>query len=416
MKNSKVIGKVFDNKIFRMIISLLASLLIWIYVTGTQEEVIFKDLYNISVVFSGADAMKESKGFVVTDVDTESVSVRISGTRQNIGKLDSSDLKAVINLSKVTKIGNNLFRYDIEYPDGVDDSAVTVESYSPENIQFTVAKLTTKTVPVKGMFLGSAAEGFVAEKPTFEPETVTLTGPDSQLANIEYVWVTLGGDDVSSTKTADVPFVYMGASGNQLDYDDITADYDTVTMTLPIKMKKEVPLIVNLVDGAGATVNNSVVTINPSTITILGDAAIVNGINKIVLATVDLSSFSATLDETYPIVLDNEVENVTGKAEAKVKIEIIGLQTKKFTITNLSCVNVPAGYTAEMLTESREVTIRATEDVLSRITSDNLRAVADMTGYSSTGEVSVPVKIKIDGYSDAGAIGEYKVNVNIEEQ
>ncbi len=412
MKSNQA-GRMFDNKVFRVVLSLFAALLMWIYITGTQEAPIDRVFDNVEVVFSGAETMKESKGFVVTDVDTERVTVRITGTRKNIGKLGSSDLKAMIDLSKVTRIGNNLFRYDIEYPDTVDKSSVSVISYSPENIQFYVAKLSTKVVPVKGAFLGGTAEGHVAEDLEFDPETVTLSGPDSELEHIEYVWVTLGGDNVSKTKTAEVTFTYMDKDGNQLDYTDITADYDKVSVTLPIKLKKDVPLSVALVEGSGATKDNTIITIEPAIITIQGEAALVEGINKIVLETIDLTDFSDTLEGAYPIVLDNEVQNVTGITEAKVKVEIVGLKTKKLTVRNMSYINLPEGYTAEILTESHEVIIRAPEDVLDEITSANLRAVADLSGYASKGDVSVPVKIYVGGYSDAGAVGDYQVTVHI---
>ncbi|HBD86484.1 MAG TPA: hypothetical protein DC001_03570, partial [Clostridiales bacterium] len=337
MKSNQA-GRMFDNKVFRVVLSLFAALLMWIYITGTQEAPIDRVFDNVEVVFSGAETMKESKGFVVTDVDTERETVRITGTRKNIGKLGSSDLKAMIDLSKVTRIGNNLFRYDIEYPDTVDKSSVSVISYSPENIQFYVAKLSTKVVPVKGAFLGGTAEGHVAEDLEFDPETVTLSGPDSELEHIEYVWVTLGGDNVSKTKTAEVTFTYMDKDGNQLDYTDITADYDKVSVTLPIKLKKDVPLSVALVEGSGATKDNTIITIEPAIITIQGEAALVEGINKIVLETIDLTDFSDTLEGAYPIVLDNEVQNVTGITEAKVKVEIVGLKTKKLTVRNMSYI------------------------------------------------------------------------------
>jgi YbbR domain-containing protein len=276
-----------------------------------------------------------------------------------------------------------------------------------------VAKQFTKTVPVKGAFSGSTAEGYVAEEPVFEPTTITLTGPDSKLENIAYVWATIGGDSVTETKTADVPFTYMDADGKQLDYTDITPDYDTVTVTVPISMEKEVSLSVDILEGAGATSENTIVTIEPATVMISGDSTIVEGINKIVLTTIDLTDFASTYEETYPIILDNDVQNVTGTAEAKVKIEIVGLETKKMAVTNISLINVPSGYSAELLTQSLEATIRASSDVLSKIKSNNLRAVADLSQIVSTGDVSVPVKIYIDGYSDAGAVGDYKVTVNI---
>jgi YbbR domain-containing protein len=235
------------------------------------------------------------------------------------------------------------------------------------------------------------------------------------LENIEYVWVTLDGDELKESKTVDAAYVYMDEDGNQLSYSDITSDYDTVSVTLPVMLKKEVALSVTPVYGSGATAENTIITIEPETIMIYGDPEIVEGINKISLATIDITDFSVSYEYTYPITLDNDVQNLTGLTKATVSIETGGLETSKFDCTNLSFINLPDRYTAEILTESIEVTVRAVENVLSEITSDSLRAVADLSGIASKGDVSVPVKIYVVGFTDAGAIGDYTITINIKE-
>lgn len=73
--------------------------------------------------------------------------------------------------------------------------------------------------------------------------------------------------------------------------------------------------------------------------------------NKIVLGTIDLTDFTDAFQNTYSIVLDNEVRNLTGITEAKVTVEIIGLETRDFTVTNLSCINDTEGYKSTIITE-----------------------------------------------------------------
>jgi hypothetical protein len=99
-----------------------------------------------------------------------------------------------------------------------------------------------------------------------------------------------------------------------------------------------------------------------------------------------------------------------------VTLEIEGLATRKMTITNFSCINVTDGYTAEVITQSLEVTVRATEKILDEIASNNLYAV-DLTEYgNTTGIINPPVRVRIDGYNTAGVVGDYKVYVTIEEK
>ncbi|MEG2214012.1 MAG: CdaR family protein [Oscillospiraceae bacterium] len=406
-------NKLFDSKVFWIVVSILASLLIWVYITGTQEEYIESPFRDVEVVLSGAENLKQSKGYVVTDVDVQTISVTLYGTRANIGRLGSEDIKAVIDLSKVTKTGQNRWVCDISYPNTVDSTAVRVISQAPEYISFTVSQMTAKTVPVMGAFVGSVAEGYVAEEPIFDPTTITLSGPDSELAKIDHVWATIGGDELTKSKTADVSYTLVDANDKTLEYTDISGDYDTVRVTLPISVKKGIPLTVNLIEGAGATLDNCVVTIEPASIVIAGDSAIVDGINKLVLATIDLTDFSASSEETYTIQIPNDVQNITGITEAKVKIEIVGLTTKKLLVSNLSFINLPKGYSAEILTRNIEVTVRASADVLKKIKADNLRAVADLTDIATMGDVTVPVKIYVDGFTNAGAVGDCTMTLHI---
>ncbi len=60
------------------------------------------------------------------------------------------------------------------------------------------------------------------------------------------------------------------------------------------------------------------------------------------------------------------------------------------------------------------MTVRAKSDVLQNIEADNVRVVVDLTDYADTiGTVSVPAKIYIDGFDNAGAVGVYSISITI---
>ena len=64
------------------------------------------------------------------------------------------------------------------------------------------------------------------------------------------------------------------------------------------------------------------------------------------------------------------------------------------------------------------VTIRAKETVLDQIQVNNIRAVADLSGINDTtasGVITPVVKIHIDGFPEAGYIGEYRIYVTLKE-
>ena len=83
---------------------------------------------------------------------------------------------------------------------------------------------------------------------------------------------------------------------------------DVVTATLPLLTLKEVNLDVNIIEGAGATKANTKITIDPVSVTLAGDSSLLAGMNKIILATIDLTDFSSTFTETYTIPMNNELK------------------------------------------------------------------------------------------------------------
>lgn len=413
MTNKKK-NKLLDSKVFWAVISLIASLFIWVYITGTQEEIITQSFNNVEVMLIGEDTLQATRGYVVTNVSAETVSVKISGTRGNIGTLSASDVKAVIDVSLISSTGTLTQYYTLTYPDNVNEDAVSLVSSNPQTISFDVTKMSSKSVPVEAKFVGSTAENYIAGEVEFEPKTIKVSGPESMLEKIDHIYAEMGGDDLTMTRTAEIPVVLIDKDGNTMESEGLEFDVPTVTVTIPISMMKEVPLYVQCVYGAGATEENTVISIEPNKIMISGDTEIVSGINRIDLATIDLTDFSLTHQDTYLIPLPNGVENVTGVAQADVKIEITGVDTKVFTVTNISTRNLPSGYTLEEITtQSLEVRIRAPRDVLDQLQPSNLSAVADLSDITQSGDMFVPVRIVVDGFTDAGAVGEYNIGIKV---
>lgn len=413
MTNKKK-NKLLDSKVFWAVISLIASLFIWVYITGTQEEIITQSFNNVEVMLIGEDTLQATRGYVVTNVSAETVSVKISGTRGNIGTLSASDVKAVIDVSLISSTGTLTQYYTLTYPDNVNEDAVSLVSSNPQTISFDVTKMSSKSVPVEAKFVGSTAENYIAGEVEFEPKTIKVSGPESMLEKIDHIYAEMGGDDLTMTRTAEIPTVLIDKDGNTMESEGLEFDVPTVTVTIPISMMKEVPLYVQCVYGAGATEENTVISIEPNKIMISGDTEIVSGINRIDLATIDLTDFSLTHQDTYLIPLPNGVENVTGVAQADVKIEITGVDTKVFTVTNISTRNLPSGYTLEEITtQSLEVRIRAPQDVLDQLQPSNLSAVADLSDITQSGDMFVPVRIVVDGFTDAGAVGEYNIGIKV---
>ena len=403
-----------------MIVSLICSVIMWVYVASVETEEFKQTFRGVRVQLVGETLLRDSKNLVITDMDTSTVTVEVVGPRRVVGSLDSDQIYAQIDVSKLSRAAYTSQQYSVIFPDGTETGSLSVTRKTPETINFMVSSQTTKSVQVRGSFDGSIAEGFIAESVVFEPATITLSGPEAYLRNVDYAWVSFGKENVDSTYEVETGYTLMTADNIPASTTGISFSTDVVTATLPLLTVKDVSLGVNLIEGGGATAENTKVTIEPETISLAGDSKLLAGINKINLASIDLTDFTTSFSDTYVIPIDNELRNITGATEAKVTVEIVGLETKNVKVTNISCINVTEGYVADILTKSLNVTLRGNPESLAQLKDENIRAVADLADMNeSVGTYMPKVRIYVDGYTDVGAIKsggtDYAVYIQIDK-
>ena len=411
-----------DSRVFWMILSLFAASLLWMYVTTTEGVEVQKTLTGVKIEFLGADAMRASSDLILTEQDRTTVNLTLSGTRRVLSKLTNSNVTATVNLNNVTADGRYSVSYDLAFPAGINANEVTVVHTSSDVVNFYVDKLARKTVEVKGAFTGNTAEGYLAdESMVFDPLVVAISGPKTVISKVDHAFVAITREEVDRTLSYSTTYSLVDANNNPVEDSSIQRETEEVTVTLNVLSTKEVPLDVTIIDGGGATRDaNTRIEITPSSIMLAGDAAAIDSTTKLILGTINLSTFATDFSATYTIIPPNGTENMTGVTEATVTVSITGVATKSFSVNpdNIICINVPDGYDAENITQALNVTVRAPQEVLDRISEVNLRAVADLSnlGTNASGVFTPTVEIKIDGFPEAGCVGEYKIYITLKEK
>ena len=420
LEQGKKNRKITESRGFWLVVSLLVAINLWVYVTTTEGVEGEKTLSGVKIEFLGAETLRESNGLIVTEQDRTTVNLTVKAARRVLGKLSGSNVTAAVDLSRVTTDGWNSVSYEIIYPNGVRSDDVTVLRSSADIINFYVDRQSRKTIPVQGEFIGSTAEGYMAEEePVFDPLMVIISGPKTAIDPVDHAYVAISRTDVDKTLQYNTTYQLQDADGQEIDDARINLETAEVTVTLNVLFTKSVPLDVTIVDGAGATrANNTKIIINPASVVLSGNAEVIDSVAKINLGTIDLRDFASTYTATYTIVPPNDTENLTGISEATVTVAIVGLSTRNFDIINdnIFCNNVPEGYTAEIISQILPVTVRATEADLNAIQVNNINAVADLSGITeanASGVFTPEVKISIYGFPDAGIVGEYRIYVKL---
>ena len=420
MKN---IRKIYDSKIFWLIVSFLVSLSVWVYVTSVETVQSTKTFRNVQVDVIGEDTLLNSRNMVVTEVDPIGVTVEIRGPRRVVNALESEDLLAQVDVSRLTQAAYTSLNYTIVYPSGTDRRNLTVVSRSQDSISFMVSKLTEKQIPVLGGFEGRIEQGYTAETPVFEPSIITISGPETYLKNIHHAYVSFGaGQTVQSTFSVETSYELQDSSNEACPTTEITSSPETIQATLPILAMKEVPLTVGIIEGAGATEANTRITVEPKSITLAGDSAILSEINQITLDTIDLTQFASEFTASYNIPIPNGLMNITGATEANVTVQIVGLETKTLYVNEFVWTGLGEGQVVEAVSGYVPVLLRGPSNVISVLQNENIRAEADLSGYQDKlGNYIIALKITVPDYSTVGAIRDngqpdYTVAINLERE
>lgn len=414
MKKQETVKTSKWRSVLWMAISLLASLLLWVYVTESEGENIERSFPGVQVRFDGESTMRDTREMIVSDDSTTSVKVTLTGSRRALSALSSADLSAVIDLSRITRTGNYQLSPTISFPSRTDTSAIASIVIDPDSVSFYVDKLDKKTLEVRGVFNGSTAEGYSADPLSFSPSTVIVYGPGKVLDTVDAAYVEVNRTDVDRTLSFDSTFVLLDAEGNEVESDALSFNTEQVNVTLPVRAVKEVYLTVELVPGGGATEKNVRWSLEPGSITLLGDAEVLSGVNSITVARIELAQVEDAMQETYRVELPNDTELIVGARETTLTLELQDLETAYFTIdkSNISFINVSEGYTALAEDSLDKVRIRGSHAVLEQLSDLNIRAVADLKNYgTATGRFTVPVQISINGASasEVGAVGNYEI-------
>ena len=105
------IKKLYDSRAFWMIVSLIASLAIWVYVSSVESDEFKKTFRGVEVKLSGETLLRDSKNHVITDMDTGTVTIEVVGPRRVVAGLDEEKLYAQIDVSKLSRAAYTSLRF-----------------------------------------------------------------------------------------------------------------------------------------------------------------------------------------------------------------------------------------------------------------------------------------------------------------
>ncbi len=404
-------GKLKDKRWPYIVLSILLATALWAYIRSQGDTDGSKTLDRVAVTFSGIEVL-EGRGLMLASGEDMTVTVHVKGPWNTMNRITRNTVSAEVDLSRITEPGEYSLPYDVIFSD--QTVGVSVQNKEPRELLVTVANYAEKDIEVQTVFNGSVADGFQTGKIVVSPESIHISGEAELVEQVQYARVVIDGDGLSKTVTGDYPYELIGPADEPLNADTLERSAEAVFVTMPVVTTRDIPLTVEVIPGGGATVDDINLDINPKVISVSGEPEDVESLKQIVLGSVDLSEVVNTGIYTFNITLPSALTNVSEVSTATVTITFRGLSSKVVTVNNIELINVPEGYSATAVTQSKDVLVRGTKEAVDKITPSHVRLTVDLSNApTATGRYTVEAAATLEGVADAGAVGDYTIVVSL---
>lgn len=402
------------NKVLTGLLAFAVAFGLWVYVVTFISISSDRRYNNVPVTLQGEAVLRE-RSLMVTTQEFPNVTLNLLGSRTELDKLNSSNITLYADVSKIYEEGIYDVRLTPSYPSDVSENNLSVQDMKPLTVSIEIKKWASKTVPVDVIYTGTLPETYIADKENkiLDTETITISGPEIVLDTIHVAQIEVNLNDRVENINEAFHYKLCKRDGEAVDAKLVTTDVESITLNLRIARMKEVPLLLTVIDGGGATKDTAQIKIEPETIGISGSDYLLDGIESIELGSIDLNEIPIDTEMTLPFKLPEGVINESGISEAKVTVRFPTLSTKTITVTKFKTINVPKGFSAKMITKALEVQMRGPKKKIDSLEASNLTVLVDLSEAQS-GVVKIKAEITCN-ISDVSAVGIYSVSATVNE-
>lgn len=402
-------------------VSVVAAIAAWFFVTITTvspDDPIRID--NVPIVIQYADAAVNS-GLYVFDKTQDTADIYIKANSSLAKALTAADftVTATLSPSSTKTSGTGLITTTLALRATKVNSLADYEiaSVEPSEISVQYDRKKEVTLDIKSNITRTAATGFYAEEPSYSDTSVTISGPESTVNQIDQAVIEESfNEPLSASKDFTAPIVLYGQDRKRItDYKSqfLTLSTENVNVHINVLSKKTVklePVQVN----QPKSLSGSRMEISPGTIDIAGSAEDLQGIESILLSgTLDFSKITLTSEPVgLNIPIPQNVKNISNVDTAEVRLNLGGYSQKQVTTTSITLSNAVKGE-AEILKKSIAVTVIGSDAQIEKITGNMVNVIVDLSGQKGvTGNVELPAKIVFSDSADTcWAVGDYTVTV-----
>ncbi len=389
------VNKLFENHWFIKIISFFIALMLFLMVNqdnlNNQPTAVTPPMATSSYTLEDVQltAYYDEDRFAITEI-SESVQVNLRGPQSIITLLQISRPSYEVFVD-LTEREAGVHHVNIEHKGFPNELSVSIV---PQFTRVVIQEKKTVSIPVEVDLVNQeeVAEGYSVGTPIVTPVNVEITAAEELIDQVAIAKAYVDVRDANETIEKAVPIKIYDHFGNELHLDvepsvvDVKVPITSPFKTVPIKISREGTL------PDGLSIDS--IQYEPREVTIFGPQNVINDISLIEGIVLDLSTITENQTVQLDIPRPRGVERIEPNT-VEVTIELTEEATRTIDDVPLEVTGISEGYEVEIVepaTELISVMIRGADELIERVTREELQAFIDVSQLTP-GEHDIEIQI-----------------------
>lgn len=412
MAKSKL-QKFFENDKFLLFISLILAFVLWGYVILKVNNEHTTTIRGVPINLQYRRSIYEAMGLDIIESDITTVDVTVTGPRSVTGNLSADDVIIYPNITGVNGRGKYTFPLTAEKTSSV--KTFTINSISSSDVTIRLDNLVTKEFPVGVNISSISVSGdCIADKPSPNPATVTISGPEYKVSSISRVEAqTTVEQTIGQTSIIPARLVLYDENDAEIDQNLLTISAENFDVTIPVMKEITLPVrveYVNVPAGFDTSILHQSLSITQIRLAVPAQTA--SALTEMVVGYIDLATLETDTPYSFNLQLPTGYRSMDQVSRVSATISGTNLVQKTMNVSEIKVINDPSG-SIEVLTDAiKDVVVVGEKSAVEALTGGSVIAQIDAGKLElATGQQTVEVNFVIPSTGAAYVKGTYTVSI-----
>lgn len=403
-------GAITKSTLNDKIVALVVGFISWLLLINIANPVTTRTFENVPIEFINTSII-ETTGMTYEVLSDSVVDVKVTDKRNIVDALKKEDVSVIADFSKLSYVNAVPLLGFVE-----SSTSTTVDIIGDSTINIQLDTIISKEVPiVLETFVDDSSTTYVPEL-TSNVESVIISGGKTKVDTLDKVVCRYDVTNAMGTYKGVSDLYIYDKNGELLENDEFEINISNVEATGIAYNVKEVPIKVNLGSDYYSGYKVLGVISNPEIVRVAASNDVLDSLNEIVIDTnININSgltnneFIKTIDlvdylSDDVFLLDDSEISLT------ISFEPLNTKTIQFNKDLVYFVGLDETLNASILDTNFSIIVSGEDDVLNKISKDNIKPYIDLTGLT-TGDYNLIMQF--DGLDTAILMSNISVRLSI---